>query len=220
MQYFVLASDYDGTLATHGQVDESTIAALERWRDCGRKLILVTGRELDDLIRIFPQIDLFDCIVAENGALLYWPMKQEEKLLAERPPEEFIKALRDRNVSISVGRVIVATWHPHETIVMETIRELGLDLQVILNKNAVMILPASIDKAAGLNAALNELNISPHHVVGVGDAENDLALLSLCGYSVAVANALPMLKERANLVTNGSRGAGVAELINKLINSD
>lgn len=220
MQYFVLASDYDGTLATHGQVDESTIAALESWRDCGRKLILVTGRELEDLFRIFPQIDLFDCIVAENGALLYWPMKKEEKLLAERPPEEFIKALRDRNVNISVGRVIVATWHPHETIVMETIRELGLDLEVIFNKNAVMVLPASIDKAAGLNAALNELNISPHRVVGVGDAENDLALLSLCGYSVAVANALPMLKERANFVTNDSRGAGVAELINKLINSD
>lgn len=221
MQYSLIASDYDGTLATDGQVSEDTIVALQHWRSSGGKLILVTGRELDDLMRIFPQVDLCDRIVAENGALLYWPAKSEEKLLVERPPEQFIKTLRDRHVKpLSVGRVIVATWRPNEIIVMETIRELGLELQVIMNKNAVMVLPSGINKASGLNAALNELEISPQNVVGIGDAENDLDLLSFCGYSVAVANALPILKERADFVTNGSRGAGVVELIYRLIDSD
>lgn len=221
MHYFVLASDYDGTLATHGQVNDETLAALERLRISGRKLILVTGRELDELVRLFPQVDLFDCIVAENGALLYWPASGQEKLLAPKPPEEFVQALRDRNVDrLSVGKVIVATWRPYETIVIEVIRELGLQLQVIFNKDAVMVLPEGINKASGLNAALNELNISPDNVVGVGDAENDYALLRCCGCGVAVANALPMLKECADLVTNGSRGAGVIELIDKLIASD
>ena len=190
-------------------------------RDSGRKLILVTGRELDDLLRVFPRADLFDCIVAENGALLYWPASREEKLLGERPPEEFIKALRDRNINpLSVGRVIVATWHPNETTVIQVIRELGLELQVIFNKGAVMVLPSGINKAAGLKAALDQLKISPHNVVGIGDAENDHAFLSLCGCSVAVANALPMVKERADFVTNGSRGAGVIEIIERLIASD
>jgi HAD superfamily hydrolase (TIGR01484 family) len=221
MQYFVLASDYDGTLATDGQVHDETVAALERLRDSGRKLILVTGRELDDLLRVLPRIDLFDCIVAENGALLYWPATRQEKLLAESPPEEFVKALRDRQISpLSVGRVIVATWHPHETEVIQVIRELGLELQVIFNKGAVMVLPSGINKAAGLKAALAELKISPHNVVGVGDAENDHAFLSFCECSVAVANALPMVKERVDLVTDGSRGEGVVELIDRLIASD
>jgi phosphoglycolate phosphatase (TIGR01487 family) len=221
MRYLALACDYDGTLASDGRVDEKTLAALERLLDSGRKLILVTGRELDDLLQVFPRINLFERVVAENGALLYQPASREEKLLGDRPPEEFIKTLRERGVApLCVGRVIVATWHPHETTVAEAIRDLGLELQVILNKDAVMVLPSVINKASGLNAALSELGLSPHNIVAVGDAENDLAFFKLCGCSVAVANALPMVKEQADLVTSSSRGAGVTELIDQLIASD
>jgi HAD superfamily hydrolase (TIGR01484 family) len=132
MRYFALASDYDGTLATDGQVDELTLAALRRLRDSGRKLILVTGRHLDDLMAVFPQFDWFDCIVAENGALLYYPATREEQTLGERPPDTFIAALHKLQVQpLGVGRVIISTWEPYETAVLQTIREQGLDLQVI-----------------------------------------------------------------------------------------
>src|SRR5262245_59252604 len=142
MRYIALACDYDGTIALDGQVDEQTVAALERVRDSGRKLLLVTGRELDNLLKVFPHPALFDRIVAENGALLYVPASGEERLVGERPPEEFVTGLMARGVSpISVGRVIVATWHPHENTVLDTIRDLGLELQVIFNKGAVMVLP-------------------------------------------------------------------------------
>ncbi|MEH2184942.1 MAG: HAD family hydrolase [Nostoc sp.] len=192
-----------------------------RLRSFGYKLILVTGRQLDELLQVFAQVDLFDYVVAENGALLYSPANRQEKLLGSQPPAEFINALRDRQVkSLSVGRVIVATWHPQETIVLETIRHMGLELQVILNKGAVMVLPSGINKATGLAAALAEMQLSLENVVGIGDAENDYDFLSVCGCSVAVANALPMLKERVDFVTNGSRGDGVTELIEKLINSN
>ncbi|MFN6572523.1 HAD-IIB family hydrolase [Dendronalium sp. ChiSLP03b] len=221
MRYFALATDYDGTIAADSRVTKDTLTALKQLRASGRKLILVTGRELDDLLQVFEQIDLFDYVVAENGALLYCPASRQEKLLGEPAPTEFIKALRDRQVNpLSVGRVIVATWHPQETAVLETIRDLGLELQVIFNKGAVMVLPSGINKAAGLAAALDEMKLSPHNVVGVGDAENDHAFLSVCECSVAVANALPMLKERVDFVTDSSRGDGVIELIDKLIASD
>src|SRR5687767_6156910 len=59
MRYLALACDYDGTLAHHGRVGPSTVAALEKLRASGRKLILVTGRELDELIGIFPEITFF-----------------------------------------------------------------------------------------------------------------------------------------------------------------
>jgi len=221
MQYLALASDYDGTLATDGQVQGETLATLKRLRESGRKLILVTGRQLEDLCQVFPQFDWFDCVVAENGALLHFPASGEEQLLGDRPPEAFIQALQDRHVdSLSVGKVIVATWEPHGTTVLEAIRDLGLNLQVILNKGAVMVLPSGINKATGLSAAVKRLGLSAHNVVAVGDAENDLAFFDLCGFSVAVANALPMVKERADWVTQGSRGAGVTELIEALIACD
>lgn len=221
MRYLALATDYDGTLASDGRVDEETLAAIARLRDSGRKLILVTGRHLDDLLNIFPQINLFEWVVVENGALLYRPATHEEKLLGKPPPEEFIKALQERGVDpLVVGRAIVATWHPHENTVLEVIRNLGLERQVIFNKGAVMVLPSGVNKAFGLSAALSELGLSPHNTVGVGDAENDHSLIEFCGCGVAVANALPMLKERADFVTKGARGAGVVELIDQLIASD
>jgi hypothetical protein len=132
-----------------------------------------------------------------------------------------VAALKQRQVTpLAVGRVIVATWEPSEAAVLETIRELGLELQVIFNKGAVMVLPSGVNKATGLDAALAELCLSRHNVVGVGDAENDHAFLARCECSVAVANALPSLKERADVVTTGERGAGVAELIDGLLACD
>ncbi len=221
MRYLALACDYDGTLATHGKVDSVTLAGLERLLASGRKLLMVTGRELDDLLAIFPHAELFEWIVAENGALLYHPATRLEKVLGERPPELFTDKLKERGVGpVSVGRVIVATWEPHENTVLETIRDLGLELQVIFNKGAVMVLPAGVNKATGLVAALEAMGLSPHSVVGVGDAENDHAFLSSCECAVAVANALPLVKERADIVTAGDHGAGVVELIDELIETD
>jgi hydroxymethylpyrimidine pyrophosphatase-like HAD family hydrolase len=221
MRYFALASDYDGTLATEGQVYQETLDALQQLRESGRKLILVTGRHLDDICQIFPQVDWFDCIVAENGALLYYPATREEQALGDRPPDTFIEALKEKQVQpLGVGRVIVSTWEPNETVVLQTIRDLGLELQVIFNKGAVMVLPSGINKAVGLQVALTHLGLSPHNVVGVGDAENDHAFLEICECSIAVANALPVVKERVDIVTQGSRGEGVTEVIRELIDSD
>jgi hydroxymethylpyrimidine pyrophosphatase-like HAD family hydrolase len=221
MRYLALATDYDGTLAHHGAVGDDTWAAVKRLRDSGRKVLLVTGRELDDLQRVCPRLDLFDLVVAENGALLYRPGTREVRTLGAPPPEAFVAELRRRGVGpISVGHSIVATWEPHEAAALATIHDLGLELQVIFNKGAVMVLPAGVNKASGLRAALDELGLSPHNVVGVGDAENDHAFLALCECAAAVANALPTLREQADLVTRGDHGAGVVELIDALLADD
>src|SRR5690606_38234317 len=92
--------------------------------------------------------------------------------------------------------------------------------QIIFNKGAVMVLPPGVNKATGLAAALDDLGLSPHNVVGVGDAENDHAFISSCGASAAVASALPMLKADADYVLAASHGAGVVELIERMIADD
>jgi HAD superfamily hydrolase (TIGR01484 family) len=221
MRFQVLCTDYDGTLAHHGALEPATIAALEKFRGSGRRLMMVTGREIDDLKSVCPRLDLFERIVAENGGLIYQPNTGEERLLGHAPPREFVERLRERGAErISVGRSIVATWEPYEHIANETIREMGLDLVVILNKGAVMILPAGINKATGLRAALQEMNLTTREAVGVGDAENDLAFLTICGCSVAVANALESVKQAADIVTLQPHGRGVVELINEILRDD
>jgi HAD superfamily hydrolase (TIGR01484 family) len=221
MRYLVLASDYDGTLAEDGRVDPMTIEAVNRLRRSGRKFILVTGRELPDLASTFPELEVCDRIVTENGALLYNPATRETKRLSDRPPQGFIDDLQRRGVNdLSIGEVIIATWRPYEQQVLEAIRHAGLELQIVFNKEAVMILPPGVNKLTGLCAALDDLELSIHDVIGIGDAENDYAFLDRCECSVAVANALPALKENASLVTTAARGAGVTELIEKILADD
>jgi hydroxymethylpyrimidine pyrophosphatase-like HAD family hydrolase len=220
MRYMVLASDYDGTLARHGKVRESTLKALEELRSSGRKLVLVTGRHLPDLRDVFPEMNRFDRVVAENGSLLYEPASRHETPLCERANKQFLQHLKKRKIPFSSGRCIVATWEPHQASVLEVIRELGLDLQVVFNKGAVMVLPSGVNKSTGLKAALREMGLSAHNVVGVGDAENDHPFLAACECSVAVANALDTLKERVDVVTQGENGAGMEELIRQLIEDD
>ncbi|HEX4682756.1 MAG TPA: HAD family hydrolase [Gemmatimonadaceae bacterium] len=217
-ELLALATDYDGTIAAHGIVADSTADALLRARRAGKKLLLVSGRELNDLCGTFSRFELFDLMVLENGGLIYEPSTQRERLLCQPAPPEFAAALRERGVpEVSVGRVIVATSRPHETTMRETIRHLGLEYQVIVNKGAAMALPCGVDKATGLEAALAELGVSPRQTVGVGDAENDHALLGLCGVGAAVANAVDALRERADFVATRDHGAGVAEVIDAML---
>jgi HAD superfamily hydrolase (TIGR01484 family) len=221
VRFLALATDYDGTLATDGAVDRETVAALRRLAATGRKLILVTGRQLNDLLRVFPDAGLFDAVVAENGAVLHRPASAETRVLAPPPPAHFVETLRRRRVEpLWRGQVVVATVQPNDTAVEDVIRELGLDLQVILNKGSVMVLPASVDKATGLRAALAELAVAPERVVAIGDAENDQAFLATSGRGVAVANALDTLKAGATHVTRGEAAAGVREIIDWLVAED
>ena len=220
MRFILLATDYDGTLAHDGEVDDSTLSALRRLRASGRKLVMVTGRHLPDLRKVFAHLDLFERVVVENGGVLYSPHSRQEKLLCDPPNQKLLALLRTNNVPFSAGRTVVATWRPHDAAVLAAIRDLGLDLQVIFNKESVMVLPSGVNKRTGLQAALDELGISAHNVAAVGDAENDVPMLRMSTCGAAVANALSSVKEEADIVLDQPRGAGVTELIDIIINGD
>ena len=84
---------------------------------------MVTGREMPDLKRACSRLDLFDRIVAENGALVYNPSTKEARPLGPPPPPSFVAQLEDLGIEpLSVGQAIVATgsrtrpssWKPSE----------------------------------------------------------------------------------------------------------
>jgi len=221
MRYLALASDYDGTLAHDSHVSDEALAAIRRLKDSGRKVILVTGREMPELQSVFPDYRICDAIVAENGALLVWPGEDREEVLGEPPPEAFLTEIVHRGVKpFSVGRVVFATWRPHEAAVLDAIQTLGIEYQIIFNKRAVMVLPSGINKATGLAKALKRMKIAPANVVGIGDAENDHAFLESCAVAAAVENALPSLKERCDVILDRDHGGGVIDLIDRVLADD
>src|SRR5215469_18561918 len=166
MKVLALASDYDGTLATDGLIARSTMAALRRLRATGRRLILVTGRTMADLVRVCPELQEFDRLVVENGAVIHSPADRRSRTLCPRLPERFINELRARDVApLSLGEVLAATDEINTTEVARTIHDLGLELQLEFNRGALMVLPPGVNKGTGLRATLDEMGMSPHDVV-------------------------------------------------------
>jgi hydroxymethylpyrimidine pyrophosphatase-like HAD family hydrolase len=211
--FHVLACDYDRTLACDGRIAPGTMEALRGVREGGRRVVLVTGRALDDLLEVCSELDLFDLVVAENGGVLFEPRAKRVEDLADPPPPALLAGLEAARVPYTAGRVVVATVVPHETAVLETIRSLGLELQIVFNRESVMVLPSGVSKESGFVHALRRLGMSPHNTIAIGDAENDHAFLGRAGFSVAVANAVPALAEVADHVTAAENGAGVREFV-------
>jgi hydroxymethylpyrimidine pyrophosphatase-like HAD family hydrolase len=221
MRCRVLATDYDGTLAHRGLMAEATRVALARLRATDRRIVLVTGRLLDDLRRVCPDLSPFDAIVAENGGVLYTPATGARRVLGPPPPSALLQRLHSRGVpDVSAGDVVVGLHRPHAALTAEIIDELGLDRVLIYNVDAVMILPPGVTKATGLALALAGLGATPDETVAVGDAENDYAMLAACARRVAVANAIPALKDQADFVTAGDNGAGVVELVERILRGE
>lgn len=221
MRYLTLVAGHDGTLACEDRITEETAAALERLRGSGRRIILATGRRLEDLLAVCSCHKLFDVIVAENGAVAYEPRSRNRRVLASAPSPALLDALRARAITpLEVGEVIVSTVGSQRAAVQDVLWELGLEAQVIGNRGAVMILPAGVNKASGVEYALRKLGLSRHEAVGIGDAENDLSFLARCECAVAVANATDSVKENVVFTTAGAGGRGVRELIAALMEDD
>jgi len=221
MRYPVLATDYDGTIATAGGVDTRTRAALRFLGSSGRRVVLVTGRDLSSLARAFDDLALFDLVVAENGAVIHEPASRQTTVLCPPPPPALVVELeRHRVDGLCVGEVMVAAGARAAALIAGVIRDLGLDLQLSFNREAVMALPAGVNKGTGLRHALDRLGLATSAAIAIGDAENDHPLLAASGRGVAVANAVPALKARAEVVTREPCGAGVVETIEWLLATD
>jgi hydroxymethylpyrimidine pyrophosphatase-like HAD family hydrolase len=211
--YFrVVAVDFDGTLAADGTVSSEALAAVAASRASGVRVVLVTGRILAELVAVFPGFErLVDAVVAENGAVLV--LGGRRRLLAAPVEERLADALSARGIGYRQGQVLLVCTAAEEERVLQEVRRLGLDCQLVRNRGELMVLPAGVTKATGLLQALGELGLSRHNTVAVGDAENDLSLLAACELGVAVADAVPSVREHADVVLEQPDGAGVAQLL-------
>ena len=208
----VLAFDFDGTLAENGVVLPEVYTALEQLYASGYALFLATGR-LTESVSLGAFGDLFTGIVWENGAVLFDTANRETHLPFGRLDRRLVEALSTAGVPLDRGQAIVSTCSQHNETVWRVINEWGGDAAVIHNKGAVMILPAGAAKGSGLERLLTICGFSPRNLVSFGDAENDLSMLSLGEFGVAVADAVPSLKAVADLVTTQPGPAGVHEVL-------
>jgi len=210
--YFrAVAVDYDGTLAD-GAVAPDTLTAVAEARTRGIRVILVTGRIVNELRAVFTHVeDHVDALVAENGAVLVTSVGVRR--LAAPIDRGVSLGLSARGVVHRSGQVLIACDAADELAALEVIRGLGLDCRLVRNRGELMILPAGVTKGSGLLEALGDLGLSQHNTLGVGDAENDHSLLEVCEIGVAVANAIDAVRAHADLTLALPDGQGVADLL-------
>ncbi len=211
--YRAIAVDYDGTLTDTDAPDPAVLAAIRRARGAGRCVVLVTGRILRSLLASFPDAErTFDAIVAENGGVI-WLSGTGGRAAAPPVGPELALALEARGVPVERGEVLLAMRAVDDQAVLQEIARLGLEVQLVRNRGALMALPPGVSKGTGLLEALADLGISGHSTVAVGDAENDHSLVESCELGVAVANAVPALQDHADVVLGEPAGRGVIELL-------
>ena len=220
MLFKALACDYDGTLASEDRIPPSVREALERARKAGLRLLLVTGRTFFELTRVCDCLELFDVVVAENGAVLYYPSSAMIRDQGPPVPGRLLAELDRRGIYYQVGRVIVGTARGDEGAVKDALAAAGVTRDLIHNRAALMLLPANVSKGSGVEQALRGLGLSPHDVLAVGDAENDVSLFDACGFSACPSDSLQTIRERVDWVFPGVHGAGIATAITEQILPD
>jgi hydroxymethylpyrimidine pyrophosphatase-like HAD family hydrolase len=213
VKFGVLALDYDGTIARHGELDPDVRAAIAEVRARGIVVLLVTGRILDDLRRVAGGLRFVDAIVAENGAVLAFPASGHSTVIGRPPVPAFLEELRRRGIRIEVGQCVVEADASAAHEILQVIRELELPLVLLFNRGRLMVLSQAISKATGLREALAALRLSAHNAIGIGDAENDHEMIDLCELGVAVSWGSAALTAAADEVLEGTGPQAVATYI-------
>jgi hydroxymethylpyrimidine pyrophosphatase-like HAD family hydrolase len=219
MKLCVLALDYDGTIARHDRMDPSVVDAIAAARRRGVKVLLVTGRILDELRRVAGTLHFVDAVVGENGAVVHFPDSGHTTILAPPVDRTFTSRLTELGIPFQAGQCLVDADAGFAQRMLDVIHELELPIALVFNRSRVMALAQGVSKATGLGATLNMLRASPRNTVAVGDAENDHELLRLAEIGVAVEWGSRSLVAAADVVIAGSGPAAVSDFIRRVADS-
>jgi hydroxymethylpyrimidine pyrophosphatase-like HAD family hydrolase len=182
----------------------------------GVAVVLVTGRRLADLKSVAGDLECFNAVVAENGAVLYFPDSQRHTVVGHAPPSRFIEGVRQLGIDFAVGESIVETDAIHALGLVQLIHTLELPLMLAFNRGRLMIVPPGVSKSVGLSRVLSTMRLSVHNAIGIGDAENDHDLLDACEVGVAVEWGSLALRSIADEIIPGNGPHAVAPYLRGL----
>ena len=209
-----IITDFDRTIAdTPGQVNETVLSNMKSLK---RPLVLVTGRSFEYVHALYQKYPVWKCIVAENGAAIYFPLKDQLITFASNTIKASAKIIENAGIKYTSGLNIISISINDASQVKKLLRQFRRRLTYKVNMDELMILPSGVDKGVGTKIALNHLNINPEKTIIIGDAKNDVDLFSIPGYRVAVSNADKALKVIADHVTSKPSSSGVMEVIEEL----
>jgi len=180
-------------------------------------LILATGRNISFVKKLCKKFNIWRCVVAENGAVLYFPLTKKTITINTYYMAKAKKIIINLNLpGTTIGKVITSNRVEDESIIRKKLEKLADKVDFIKNVNEIMVMPQGIDKGLGLRLAMQYLNIDMEKTIIIGDGENDVDMFFNPGFKIALANSHKKLKRLANQITMKPSTKGVREIIEKL----
>jgi len=227
MKYDLLAIDIDGTLTNeHHLLDLDGVKAVRKAENAGIRVVLASGRTVQDMRALSQFIGTTGFVVAENGAVIYDRLTDtlEVEGSIENAHRAF-KAIKRRFPQVELyttlpGRLteVVIKENIDPELLRPIVKPFGI--KAVATGFAIHLMQDGVNKAKGLHRGCDKFGFELKKVVAIGDGANDVEMLAECGLGIAVANAVPELKAVADYVTSKPYGEGVVEVVEKLLNGE
>ncbi len=193
------------------------IKLLNELKKLEKDLFLATGRPFDYVKELSKKINIWRCIVAENGAVIFFPRTTKTFVINTKYMNKAKKIIKKLNLpKTTIGKVITSNRLEDKEKIKKALGKLTEELQFIQNVDEIMTLPKGVDKGMGVRLAAKYLNIDLEKTIVIADGENDIDMFVNPGFKVALANADEKLKKLANQTTENPSIKGVKEIIKKL----
>lgn len=238
----LIAIDMDGTLLNNKyEVSLYTQEVIKRAQKEGLHIVLSTGRPLALCYEYHLDLGLTTDIVTANGAQIW---TSDKKLLAEytfnseiaeelwhygNTKDHYMWMVATNEMFRNSSRPI--NFHKHEwiklgfgkltteqkaTVLEKVIKYPKIEITSSSTSN-IEVNPESVNKANGLTTVCERLGISFDNVIAIGDNMNDKSMLEAAQIGVAMNNAIPEIKEIADVVTESNENDGVAKIIDYVL---
>ncbi len=217
MEYKAVAVDVDGTI-TFG--DRSIdCRAVEALRSLRVPVVIATGNVLCVARTAAKLLGTGGIVIAENGGIIECGRVESDTSHIKECEEAFrflerhfaLERLDPENRKTEVGL--------RRNFDVERARGMLKEfpgVEIVDTGFAAHIKSKRINKGTGLKRIAELMGLDARNFVAIGDSPNDIEMLGVSGFGVAVGNAHPEVKRVARMVTRGEYGAGVAEAVGEL----
>jgi phosphoglycolate phosphatase len=215
------AIDIDGTLTENGNgmIHLPAVSKMRFLEKMGHKVFFVTGRSSLEAYVLSVFLGITRVAIGENGGVVSRG-HSDHTVLGNK--DLCVKGYEMLKQSISNVDIKPVFPRLSEVVLQRTFdieegknifKENGLKLDLVDSKYAFHINELGVNKAKGLDLALEFLNIEPKEVVAIGDSETDIPVFENCGFSIALGHSDDEVKARANHVVSGKEGVGLCDAI-------
>jgi phosphoglycolate phosphatase (TIGR01487 family) len=220
------AVDVDGTLTDLKLLlDLEAVSVLRQLEAKGIKTIITTGRNFSITRALVGYLGTCGLMVAENGGVIGIYPKTRIVLGDSSRSKHGLEVLKAELGEEKISQ-LDASYRTVD-VVLEPLFDLKLANDILARRNvkarivysgvAYHILDSDVDKGSGLKEICKIGNLELSSVVAVGDNYNDLEMLEVAGYGIAVANAPSELKDKADHICSKEFGKGFTEAVNHVL---